>query len=141
MNQSDDDDSFDQELANLEIPVEPKKPRLSNEPVASASAPASTTDPKTADNPLPKNRAASTNCILVNAKQRGNPILKSITNVPWEYDTIVPDYIVGKTACVLYLSLKYHNLNPDYITGRLKQLGKMFEFRVLLVQVDTKVSF
>jgi len=38
---------------------------------------------------------------------------------------------------VLYLSLKYHNLNPDYICQRLKTLGKMYELRVLLVQVDT----
>lgn len=71
----------------------------------------------------------------------GNPILKSITNVPWEFDdSIIPDYVVGKTAGILFLSLRYHSLNPDYIHNRLKELGKRFELRILLVQVDTKVS-
>lgn len=79
------------------------------------------------------------NCILVHPKQRGNPLLKSITNIPWEFDeAIVPDYVVGATTCVLFLSLKYHNLNPDYIHSRIKQLAKMFELRILLAQVDLK---
>ncbi|XP_023715695.1 DNA excision repair protein ERCC-1 isoform X2 [Cryptotermes secundus] len=69
---------------------------------------------------------------------RGNPLLKSILNVPWEYEEIVPDYVMGRTTCALFLSLRYHNLNPDYINERLKQLGKQYELRVLLVQVDTK---
>lgn len=55
--------------------------------------------------------------------------------MPWEYDDIIPDYQMGRTVCALFLSLRYHNLNPDYIHERLKQLGKMYELRVLLVQV------
>lgn len=43
---------------------------------------------------------------------------------------------MGKNSCALFLSLRYHNLNPDYIHERLKLLGKMYELRVLLVQVD-----
>lgn len=62
-------------------------------------------------------------------------------NVPWQFDdSIIPDYVVGKTAGILFLSLRYHSLNPDYIHNRLKELGKRFELRVLLVQVDTKVQ-
>lgn len=34
------------------------------------------------------------------------------------------------------LSLRYHNLHPDYIHQRLQSLGKNFALRVLLVQVD-----
>lgn len=68
-------------------------------------------------------------------KQRGNPLLKSVCNVPWEYDDIIPDYQMGKTTCALFLSLRYHNLNPDYIHERLKLLGKAYELRILLVQV------
>lgn len=75
--------------------------------------------------------------LLVNPKQRGNPLLKSVTNVPWEFDDIVPDYQMGATTCALFLSLKYHNLNPDYIHDRLKKLGKSYQLRVLLVQVST----
>lgn len=67
--------------------------------------------------------------------QRGNPLLKFITSVVWEYDDIIPDYEIGKTICILFLSVRYHNLNPDYINNRLKELGKKYELRVLLVQV------
>lgn len=37
---------------------------------------------------------------------------------------------------ILALSLRYHNLNPNYIHDRLKLLGQTFTLRVLLVQVD-----
>lgn len=46
---------------------------------------------------------------------------------------------MGKTTCALFLSLKYHNLKPDYIHERLKLLGKSYELRVLLVLVDMQV--
>lgn len=35
--------------------------------------------------------------------QRGNPVLKAIQGVGWEYGDIVPDYQVGANTCVLYL--------------------------------------
>nr|CAG4651263.1 EOG090X0BTB [Simocephalus serrulatus] len=76
--------------------------------------------------------------VIVNQRQRGNPLLKSIRNVPWEYGEIVPDYVMGHTCCALFLSLRYHNLNPHYIHERLKDLGKQYELRILLVQVDIK---
>lgn len=85
--------------------------------------------------------ASNPHSLLVNPKQKGNPLLRSIKNVPWEYDDIVPDYQMGRTVCALFLSLRYHNLNPDYIHERLKQLGKMYELRVLLVQVVKKIFF
>lgn len=74
--------------------------------------------------------------------QRGNPLLKSISNVPWEYDeTIVPDYVMGRTTCALFLSLRYHTLKPDYIAERLKLLGKLYDLRVLLVQVKLLIYY
>ncbi|XP_040003660.1 DNA excision repair protein ERCC-1 [Xiphias gladius] len=76
--------------------------------------------------------------IIVSPRQRGNPILKFVRSVPWEFGDVVPDYVLGQTTCALFLSLRYHNLNPDYIHDRLKQLGKTFTLRVLLVQVDVK---
>eukprot|EP00794_Sanderia_malayensis_P009165 gene9165-10138_t len=84
------------------------------------------------------NAKLSTNSIIVNSRQRGNPVLKYIRNVPWEYGDIVPDYVLGLTTCALFLSLRYHNFNPDYIHDRLKQLGNRFSLRILLVQVDVK---
>uniref|UniRef100_A0A6B0V845 DNA excision repair protein ERCC-1 n=2 Tax=Ixodes ricinus TaxID=34613 RepID=A0A6B0V845_IXORI len=77
-----------------------------------------------------------TNTIIVSARQKGNPLLKHIRNVPWEFGDIEPDYIMGQSTCALYLSLRYYNLFPNYIHQRLRSLGKSFEVRILLVQVD-----
>ena len=98
------------------------------------------TEPSTSSNiQQTSEKSKFPNAIQVNPKQRGNPILKSITNIPWEFnEKIIPDYVVGKTACVLFLSIRYHNLKPDYIHERLKQLGKNYELRVLLVHIDSK---
>ncbi|XP_014430688.2 DNA excision repair protein ERCC-1 isoform X1 [Pelodiscus sinensis] len=78
------------------------------------------------------------NCIIVSPRQRGNPILKFVRNIPWEFGEIVPDYVLGQTTCALFLSLRYHNLNPKYIHERLQRLGKTYALQVLLVQVDVK---
>lgn len=77
-------------------------------------------------------------CIVVSTRQRGNPLLKHVRNVPWEFGDIVPDYVLGETCCAFFLSLRYHNLNPEYIHTRLKTLGQAYALRVLLVQVDVK---
>lgn len=62
--------------------------------------------------------------------------MKHIGKVPWEYDdSIIPDYVMGRTTCALFLSIKYHALKPDYIADRIKALGKLYELRVLLVMV------
>lgn len=38
----------------------------------------------------------------------------------------------------MFLSIRYHNLKPDYLSERLKKLGKNYQLRVLLVHVDNK---
>ncbi|XP_062968405.1 DNA excision repair protein ERCC-1 isoform X2 [Cynocephalus volans] len=79
---------------------------------------------------------AKSNSIIVSPRQRGNPVLKFVRNVPWEFGDVIPDYVLGQSTCALFLSLRYHNLHPDYIHERLQSLGKNFALRVLLVQVD-----
>ncbi|NXS15350.1 ERCC1 protein, partial [Mystacornis crossleyi] len=74
--------------------------------------------------------------IIVSPRQRGNPVLKFIRNVPWEFGDVVPDYVLGQSSCALFLSLRYHHLNPDYIHERLRTLGRSFGLQVLLLQVD-----
>ncbi|KAF0292359.1 DNA excision repair protein ERCC-1 [Amphibalanus amphitrite] len=76
--------------------------------------------------------------ILVNHRQRGNPVLKAICSVPWEFSDIQPDYVLGAKTCALFLSLRYHQLNPGYAAERVQALGSAFELRVLLVQVDVR---
>uniref|UniRef100_A0A8C2K365 DNA excision repair protein ERCC-1 n=1 Tax=Cyprinus carpio TaxID=7962 RepID=A0A8C2K365_CYPCA len=87
---------------------------------------------------IPPHLLGSGNSIIVSPRQRGNPILKFVRNVPWEFGEVVPDYVLGRTTCAVFLSVRYHNLNPNYIHERLKQLGQSFTLRVLLVQVDVK---
>ncbi|KAJ2951901.1 hypothetical protein O0L34_g4152 [Tuta absoluta] len=122
------DDGLDDLLAEISEPTSPKRSKTEEDlakPGPSTEAPA-------------KPASSKTHCVLVNQKQRGNPLLKFITSVAWEYDDIVPDYEIGKTIGILFLSVRYHNMNPDYINNRLKELGKKYDLRVLLVQIDLK---
>ncbi len=74
--------------------------------------------------------------LLVSTRQRGNSVLRLIRNVPFTYAKIVPDYIFGPNRCALFLSFKYHNLNPNYIHKRIAELKNNFDLRVLLCLVD-----
>ncbi|XP_051632574.1 DNA excision repair protein ERCC-1 [Manacus candei] len=87
--------------------------------------------------PAPKPGTKSSS-IIVSPRQRGNPVLKFVRNVPWEFGDIVPDYVLGQSTCALFLSLRYHHLNPEYIHERLRRLGRSFALQVLLLQVDVK---
>lgn len=35
--------------------------------------------------------------------QRGNPVLKFVRNVPWEFSEVTPDYVLGQSTCALFL--------------------------------------
>lgn len=76
----------------------------------------------------------------VSTRQRGNRILNHIRNVPFEFSSMVPDYLMGAQTCALFLSSKYHTLNPQYVHRRIAELGKDFTCRVLLILVDMKDS-
>ncbi|XP_039217818.1 DNA excision repair protein ERCC-1 isoform X2 [Crotalus tigris] len=105
----------------------------------SAVPPKSTAEDKSSLlNPTAPKAGAKHNTIIISPRQRGNPILKFVRNVPWEFGEIVPDYVLGQSTCALFLSLRYHNLNPNYIHERLRNLGKMYQLQVLLLQVDVK---
>ena len=82
--------------------------------------------------------AANPNAIQVSRRQEGNPLLKHIRNVRWQYADIVPDYQMGGQHAALFLSLRYHLLKPLYIHGRIKELQRAFRLRVLLCHVDVE---
>ncbi|XP_074021287.1 DNA excision repair protein ERCC-1 [Numenius arquata] len=89
--------------------------------------------------PLPVLKpGAKSSSIVVSPRQRGNPVLKFVRNVPWEFGDIVPDYVLGQSTCALFLSLRYHHLNPGYIHDRLRHLGRSYGLQLLLLQVDVK---
>ncbi|XP_008246508.1 PREDICTED: DNA excision repair protein ERCC-1 isoform X1 [Prunus mume] len=70
--------------------------------------------------------------------QKGNPLLKHIRNVRWEFADIVCDYLLGQSSCALYLSLRYHLLHPDYLYYRIRELQKNFKLRVVLCHIDVE---
>ncbi|KAL5106450.1 DNA excision repair protein ERCC-1 [Taenia crassiceps] len=74
--------------------------------------------------------------LLVSQRQRGNPLLELIRHVTWEYAAVEPDYVFGPSQCAFFLSLRYHNLNPEYIFKRLQKLKSAFQLVVLIVLVD-----
>ncbi|BGP17304.1 hypothetical protein JCM10213_009092 [Rhodosporidiobolus nylandii] len=76
------------------------------------------------------------NSILVATRQKGNPVINHIRTVPWEYGDIKCDYQVGATAGVLYLSIRYHLLHPEYIHQRIADLGQSYSLRIVLIHCD-----
>ncbi|KAI0674255.1 restriction endonuclease type II-like protein [Trametes maxima] len=78
----------------------------------------------------------SGNNIIVNPCQRGNPILECVRNVGKEFGEILADYQVGRTTGILFLSLRYHRLHPEYIHQRIEKLGHSYNLRVLLLMCD-----
>lgn len=104
---------------------------------SSNSATPSTSQPKVLQ-PKPQalpNRSGPS-AILVSTRQKGNPILNHIKLLPWEYADIPADYVIGTTACALFLSLKYHRLHPEYIYSRIRLLAGKYNLRIVLVMVD-----
>ncbi|KAI5889429.1 DNA repair protein rad10 [Schizophyllum commune H4-8] len=76
------------------------------------------------------------NNIIVRPVQRGNPVLEAIKHVGKEYGDIVADFQVGRTTGVLFLSLKYHRLHPEYVHSRIEKLGHSYTLRILLILCD-----
>lgn len=75
--------------------------------------------------------------MLASTRQRGNPMLKHVRHVSVAFDSsIVPDFVCGTTTAVLYLSLQYHSLHPEYVYVRVRGLGRAYKLRVLLILVD-----
>lgn len=81
-------------------------------------------------------RRATQNSILINVCQKGNPVIQSIRSVPWEWGDVKCDYQVGPTTGVLFLSIRYHLLHPEYVHTRIADLGHSYSLRIILVQCD-----
>ena len=126
----DDDFGDDADFAAALAAVEKTGPAQSS---AAASG-----GPKKVQQPKPQalpNRSGPS-AILVSPRQKGNPILNNVRSLPWEYSDIPADFVLGATTCCLFLSLKYHRLHPEYIYNRIRNLGHLYNLRVLLTMVD-----
>lgn len=88
--------------------------------------------------------------VQVAHSQKGNPLLESplMKLTPWTYNgQILLDYYINATLQVIFLSLKYHKLRPEYVWRRIEKMkggSSIVEerqdndevLRVLLVVVD-----
>ena len=69
--------------------------------------------------------------------------MKHIRNVPWEYGSIIPDYVMGKANCALFLRLVSFDVNYPFPsrTGIYPILKtekiKINRLRSLLIMIDT----
>lgn len=77
------------------------------------------------------------NAIIVAPCQKGNPVLKAIKNVPWQYGETTADYLLSDTTCALFLSLRYHLRHPHYLARRLRELLGTYSLRVVLLLMDS----
>lgn len=78
----------------------------------------------------------TTNAIQVKKCQAQNDVLKKFSRCRYTFADIEPDFVVGRTACALYLSLRYHAQNPNYIYERINKLGSKYDLRILLLVID-----
>lgn len=82
--------------------------------------------------------------LLVSSSQKGNPLLNCLTNTNWRYVSssggtkIYYDYNV-KGRNVVFLSLKYHKLHPEYIAKKMQPLIKKGN-NILICVVDIERS-
>lgn len=87
--------------------------------------------------------------VQVAQSQKGNPLLESplMKMTPWSFNgQILLDYYINATNQVLFLSLKYHKLRPEYVWRRIEKLkggtsstvvdSNDQALRILLVVVD-----
>ncbi|EFN59249.1 hypothetical protein CHLNCDRAFT_19196 [Chlorella variabilis] len=79
-----------------------------------------------------------TNAIIVSTRQEGNPVLKYIRNVRWQFGDIVPDFLLGRETACLFLSLRFHLLKPEYIYHRIKELQRSYRLSIIMCHVDTE---
>ena len=57
---------------------------------------------------------------MVSKSQNGNPLLRHIRNVRWQFADVVPDFVLNSEACVLFISLRYHLLHPTYLPAKIQ---------------------
>lgn len=85
--------------------------------------------------------------IQVSKTQKGNPLLNGsfMKTTPWVFNSnVLSDYYINPTFQILFLSLQYYKLHPEYIWTRLKRFNQGSSIpvkrdnslKVLLVVID-----
>jgi DNA excision repair protein ERCC-1 len=77
------------------------------------------------------------NRLGVSPRQQLNPVLKMIKNVGIAFCDCAADFHVSPEVGCLYLSMRYHLMNPHYILGRLDNLPG-YKLRVVVLCNDSE---
>lgn len=73
--------------------------------------------------------------IRVNKNQRGNNLLDYL-KIPYSFtEEITTDYEVKNFISILFVSIKYHSINPEYLIMRNNSL-KNYKIKILLILID-----
>lgn len=84
-------------------------------------------------------QAKAKHFIVVNqVTQKDNPLNGFIKQVLWNYGNIVPDYLLGRYTCALFLRISQHLLTPHHIYDRVKAIGKQFRLRLVICLIDVE---
>ena len=75
--------------------------------------------------------------LLCNPNQQKNPVYNLIRNTPKQLSNEIKADYATSSSCVLFLSLKFHNQHPKYVDMRIREIGRNYKLRILLVLVDT----
>ncbi|KAL3081483.1 hypothetical protein niasHT_036547 [Heterodera trifolii] len=88
---------------------------------------------------LPRGNPFGLSTLKVNRRrQEGNPVLKYIRNVPYEWSSDIKcDFECSGNCGLLYLALKYHKLHCGYIETRFTDL-RAYPVKVLLAYVNVE---
>jgi DNA excision repair protein ERCC-1 len=105
------------------VPLAPAAPLPSSSPVP-PSAPA-----RAFKNPR-------LGAILVNPQQKGNPLLQHLGNIHVADNELAEDFVLSDSCSALYVSVKFHKLNPLYVGKRMEAMKKKVKTQVLVVHVD-----
>ena len=78
--------------------------------------------------------------IEVSKGQQGNVLLRHFKNRRWTFAETDPDFVIGERACVVFVSLKYHLLQPEYVKARISEL-QCFDICIVLCLIDAEDVF
>ena len=78
--------------------------------------------------------------IEVSKGQQGNVLLRHFKNRGWTFAETDPDFVIGERACVVFVSLKYHLLQPEYVKARISEL-QCFDICIVLCLIDAEDVF
>ena len=79
--------------------------------------------------------------IIISERQKENPVIQLLKGIAMEWTKdLAIDFSIGHDIAVLFLSLKFHRKNPNYIINRFKEFEGPFKTRVLLLLVDVPDS-